>query len=356
MKEHVHLMSEGTMKRVMFYSPGDIRVEEAPIPEPGPGEVVIKNKVTLTCGTDVKTYKRGYRYEPPFGFGHEASGIVYAVGPGVENFHVGERVVAHNSAPCGHCYYCKRGDESMCEHLIQNQFENGAYAEYQLIPAPIVAMNMFHLPDSMSYKQAALLEPMACSVYGTANCPIEIGDYVVVNGCGPIGLGFVRMSYLRGAHVIACDMSASRLEAARKLGAFDTVKVDEVPDNIAAVKSLTPDGRGVDVAIEATGVPTVWEAAMHMARPAGFVLLFGGLKKGSEVKLDANLMHYAQLTVKGVFHTTPMYVNSTFELLKMGTFPEEIFVQNEYHIEDTEKAILEHASGAVIKNAIVYPG
>jgi len=348
-------MSENTMKRVMFYAPGDIRVEEAPIPVPGPGEVVIKNKVTLTCGTDVKTYKRGYRYEPPFGFGHEASGIVSAVGEGVEGFNPGDRVVAHNSAPCGHCYYCKRGDESMCEHLIQNQFDNGAYAEYQLIPEPIVRMNMFHLPETMSYKQAALLEPMACSVYGTAMCPIEVGDYVVVNGCGPIGLGFVRMSHLRGAHVIACDMSQARLDAAKKLGAVDTVKVDEVSDQVEAVKGLTPGARGVDVAIEATGVPSVWEMAMHMARPAGFVLLFGGLKKGSEVKLDANLMHYGQLTVKGVFHTTPMYVNSTFELLKIGTFPEEIFVQHEYRIEDTEKAILEHAAGAVIKNCIVYP-
>ena len=150
-------------------------------------------------------------------------------------------------------------------------------------------------------------------------------------------------------------MSAARLEAAKKLGAVDTVKVDEVEDQAQAVKDLTEDGRGVDVAIEATGVPSVWESAMHMARPGGFVLLFGGLKKGSEVSLDANLMHYSQLTVKGVFHTTPMYVHSTFEMIKMGQFPEEIFVQNEYSIDDTEKAILEHASGAVIKNAIVYP-
>lgn len=344
-----------TMKRVLFYAPGDIRVEEAPIPTPGPGEIVIKNKVTLTCGTDVKTYKRGYRYEPPFGFGHEASGVVAAVGEGVTDFAVGDRVVAHNSAPCGKCYYCKRGDESMCVDLIQNQFDNGAYAEYQLIPAPIVSMNTFRLPDDMSYKQAALLEPMACSVYGTANCPIEVGDYVVVNGCGPIGLGFVRMAYLRGAHVIAVDISDMRLEQARKLGAVDTYNPSsDDRDQAEVVKSFTPDNRGVDVAIEATGLAAIWESAMRMARPGGFVLLFGGLAKGSEVTLDANLVHYSQITIKGVFHTTPMYVNSTFELLKIGAFPEEIFVQNEYTIDETEKAILEHASGAVIKNAIVY--
>ena len=123
------------MKKIQFYAPGDIRVEEAEIPAPKAGEIVIKNEVTLTCGTDVKTYKRGYRYEPPFGMGHEASGVVYAVGEGVTGFKVGDRVVAHNSASCGTCYYCKKGQESMCVDLIQNQFTNGAYAEYQLIPS-----------------------------------------------------------------------------------------------------------------------------------------------------------------------------------------------------------------------------
>ena len=330
------------MKKVSFYAPEDIRVEEAPVPVPGPGEVVVKNKVTLTCGTDVKTYKRGYRYEPPFSMGHEASGIVEAVGEGVTKFKKGDRVVAHNSAPCGKCYYCKKGLQSMCPDLIQNQFKNGAYAQYQLIPKPIVEQNMFHMPDSMSYKQAALLEPLSCALYGTANVPIELGDTVCVNGCGPIGLMFIRMCYLRGARVIACDLSDVRLNLAKKLGAQE-------------VKDLTEDGRGVDAAIEAAGIPEVWSIAMNMARPGGFVLCFGGTKKGLTVPVDTTKLHYEQITIKGVFHTTPVHVNAAFEMLKMNAISADDFVQNEYQIEDIEKAILEHASGAVIKNAIVYP-
>ncbi len=344
------------MKKIQFYAPGDIRVEEAEIPVPEAGEIVIKNEVTLTCGTDVKTYKRGYRYEPPFGMGHEASGVVYAVGEGVTGFKVGDRVVAHNSASCGTCYYCKKGQESMCVDLIQNQFTNGAYAEYQLIPERIVKLNTFHIPEGMSYKQAALLEPLACALYGTEMTNFDLGDYVCVNGCGPIGLMFVRMCVLRGAHVIACDMTPERLALAKKLGAQEIINIKDLngKDQAEAVKELTPDARGVDAAIETAGLPEVWQIALRMARPGGEVLFFGGTKKGLEVPVDTTLVHYSQLTLKGVFHTTPQHVNAAFEMLKMGAISAEDFVQNEYCIEDTEKAIVEHASGKVIKNCIVY--
>ncbi|MBR0461976.1 MAG: alcohol dehydrogenase catalytic domain-containing protein [Erysipelotrichaceae bacterium] len=345
------------MKRIMFYAPGDIRVEEAPIPVPGPGEIVVKNKVTLTCGTDVKTYKRGYRYEPPFTMGHEIAGVVYAVGEGVTKFKVGDKVVPHNSASCGKCYYCKKGQESMCVDLIQNQFKNGGYAEYTLIPERIVNLNVFKMPEGMSFKQAALLEPLACALYGTEMTNFDLGDYVCVNGCGPIGLMFVRMCVLRGAHVIACDMTEERLAVAKKLGAQEVINIKELngKDQAEAVKELTPDGRGVDAAIEAAGLPEVWNIALHMARPGGEVLFFGGTKKGLDVPVDTTLVHYSQLTMKGVFHTTPAHVNAAFEMLKMNAITAEDFVQNEYDIEHTEDAIVEHSMGKVIKNCIVYP-
>jgi len=342
------------MKRIRFYKPGDIRVEEAEIPVPGPGEVVVQNKVALTCGTDVKIYKRGYRFEPPFDMGHEAAGIVYAVGEGVKKFKRGDRVVAHNSAPCNRCYYCKKGQHSMCSELLFANYESGAFAEYQKIPAPIVEQNMFRIPDGMSFKQAALMEPFACAVYGTSLMPIELGDTVCVNGCGPIGLMFVRLCYLRGARVIACDMSEFRLGVARKLGACHTVNINSVSDQAAAVRELTEDSRGVDVAIEAVGLPEVWSIAFNMVRPGGVVLCFGGTKKGLEVPIDTTKLHYEQITIRGVFHTTPLHVNAAFELLKMNAISAEDFVQNEYRIEDAEKALLEHAGGTVIKNAIIY--
>jgi L-iditol 2-dehydrogenase len=165
---------------------------------------------------------------------------------------------------------------------------------------------------------------------------------------------FVRMCYLRGARVIACDMSDVRLELARKLGAAETVNIKNVDDQAKAVRDLTGAGRGVDAAIEAAGLPEVWNIAIDMARPGGFVLCFGGTKKGLAVPVDTTKMHYEQITIKGVFHTKPCCVNAAFEMLKMNAISADDFVQNEYPIEKIEAAILEHASGAVIKNCIVY--
>ena len=291
---------------------------------------------------------------PPFPLGHEASGTVYAIGEGVTKFRVGDRVVSHNSAPCNECYYCKKGLHSLCEDLTLNNTKNSAFAQYQLIPERLVRQNMFHIPDNMNFKQAALLEPFSCAVYGVANLPIEQGDYVVVNGCGPIGLMFVRLLYLKGARVIACDMSKTRLETAKKLGAYNIVNISEVESQIEAVKVLTPEERGVDIAVEATGLAKVWELTTKTVRPGGFVLCFGGTKAGDKVGVDTKLMHYSQVTIKGVFHTTPLYVNQAFELLKMNVIDEKDFVQNEYKLDDLEKALIEHSKGGVIKNFITY--
>ncbi|WP_080848289.1 zinc-dependent alcohol dehydrogenase [Cytobacillus gottheilii] len=340
------------MKRVVYHGIQDLRLEETDIPVPSYGEVVVKNHVTLTCGTDAKMYMRGYRYQPPHLIGHEASGVICAVGEGVEKFKVGDRVVAHNTAPCHKCYYCKKGQHSMCIDLPSNL---GSYAEYQLIPKRIVEETMFLLPDDMDYKQAALLEPLACAVYGTSEVPIELGDTVVVNGCGPIGLMFIRLSYLRGARVIAVDMKENRLTLAKKMGAQEIVNISEDIDQVQEVRKLTEEERGVDIAIEATGVTAVWNMAFDMVRPGGTVLCFGGTKKDTTVTFDCTRLHYEQITVKGVFHTTPIHVHAAFELLKMNAITADDFVQNEFSIEETEQAILEHARGEVIKNCIIYP-
>jgi L-iditol 2-dehydrogenase len=199
------------------------------------------------------------------------------------------------------------------------------------------------------------MEPFSCAVYGIDNCPIHPGDVVVVNGAGPIGLMFARLAVISGAKVIVTDMMDNRLKLASKLGVWKTVNVDGLEDSVEAIKALTDNNRGCDVVIEATGIIDVWETSVKMARKGGFVLLFGGTKSNSILHVDSTLLHYSQITIKGVFHTTPLHVMTALELLKMGVISSEDFIQNEYKLEDLELAIREHASGKVIKNCIVYP-
>src|SRR5437899_5870442 len=173
-----------TMLAAMFYGPMDVRLEERPIPLPGEGEVLIQVAAATTCGTDVKTFRRGHPLlfqQVPAGFGHEVAGVIAAIGKDVTGFHEGESVVAANSAPCQYCFYCRRGRYSLCENLL---FLNGAYAEYLLVPERIVRQNLYHLAPRTSFIAAALTEPLACALHGVDACEIDRGDKVVILGSG----------------------------------------------------------------------------------------------------------------------------------------------------------------------------
>ncbi len=342
------------MKAAVLNKAEDLKIIDLEIPKANDGEIIMKVKSALTCGTDVKTFRRGHP-TIPFGenkvaFGHEGSGVVYEVGNGVSDFKVGDRIAAHNTAPCHSCYSCRVGDYSMCDNLYQMR---GTWAEYVKIPAQIVKENVFKIPDNMSHKQAALLEPLSCAVYGVDLSDIKLGDLVVVNGCGPIGLMMLKCAKLKGASVIACDFTDLRLETAKKLGADMIVDLKKVDDQVDAVRQLTPYSRGVDVAIEATGVPEVWEKNMKMARKGGMVMEFGGCKPGTTITVDTKLLHYSQLTIKGVYHTTPKHVGMAFELIKRGEFPEDIMINKSFKLENALEALLSHAKGEVIKNEII---
>jgi len=310
------------MKAAIFYGPGDLRIEDIREEAPGPGEVVVDVKAAATCGTDLKSYRRGHpKLFPvlPARFGHEFAGVVSAVGSGVTTFSLGMRVVAANTAPCGHCWACTLGRESLCENL---EFLNGAFAEQVVIPASIVARNTYELPDGLSFEAAAPLEPLATVVHGMAESGIALGDTVVVHGAGPIGLMFVQLATLRGATVISVDRSAWRLDEAKAAGATQIINLtgaDTADERIAAIKAATPHGRGADVGIEAAGLPEVWEQTVATLRPGGTAVLFGGPPKGSTFAVDTAAMHYNEYTLKGIFHHTPRHVETAIRLLGNGS-------------------------------------
>ena len=191
------------MMAAVLYGREHLEVEPVDVPKIDKGDVLVRVRAALTCGTDVKVFRRGYHARmivPPALFGHELAGDIVAVGDDVKGFRVGQRVVAANSAPCLECYYCKRGLENLCEDLL---FNNGAYAEYIRIPARIVKRNMYEIPTHVSYQDAALIEPLACVMRGLEETHVRPGDHIAVIGLGPIGLMFVRLAKIYGARVIA---------------------------------------------------------------------------------------------------------------------------------------------------------
>jgi L-iditol 2-dehydrogenase len=340
------------LRAAMFYAPKDVRMEDVPVPEPGPGEVLVRIHAALTCGTDVKSYKRGHPTlfkTMPSPFGHEFAGEIEAVGEGVDDWRPGMRVVAANSAPCNRCYYCKVGDQSMCEEL---EFLNGAFAEYIVVPSRIVDQNLFEIPEGVGFSRAALLEPLACAVHGVVRTPIELGDTVAVIGAGQIGLMFVRLATERGARVVCVDKSPDRLAVARELGAEQTIEAADGVDTIAAVREWTLEGRGTDVVIEAVGLPALWEQALEMVRKGGEVTLFGGAPSGTSIQVDTLLLHYSQITIRGIFHHTPHTVQTAFDLLRSGRVDPEPFISGVRPLEDIVAALESHGRQEGIKYEI----
>jgi len=321
------------MKAVVFYGIKDVRMEEIEVPEIGPSGVLVRIKAALTCGTDRKMYLRGHPlFKPPFVFGHEFAGDVVKIGDKVKGFPEGMRVVAANSAPCNRCFYCKIGRPSMCEDLTLRL--SGAFAEYVEIPAPIVKQNLLEIPSHVSYKEAALVEPLACVVHGIEESGIKLGDTVAVNGAGPIGLMYIQLAKLKGARVIATDIKEERLRMAQKLGADEVVNASRVDDQVQVVRDLTENKRGVDVAIEAVGLPEIWEKTIKMARKGGMVNLFGGCASGTRITIDTKLLHYSEITIKGVFHHTPQYVKRALNLISQGSINTDSLITDEFPLSN----------------------
>jgi L-iditol 2-dehydrogenase len=250
-------------------------------------------------------------------FGHELAGTVEFVGEGVTKFVLGDRVVPLNSAPCDACFFCKNGQQNLCDDLI---FNNGAYAEFIRIPDRIVEKNTLPVPAEMPLEHAALTEPLACVMRGLEESSARAGQTAIVLGAGPIGLLFIHAASLLGLHVIAVVKRADQVATAKRFGAMQVLRIVEVDDPIAAVRALTPEGRGADVVFEAVATPEAWHWAVKMVRKGGVVNFFGGPPAGTSVSLDTNLIHYSDLTLKASFHHTPATVRSAFALLQSGRF------------------------------------
>jgi L-iditol 2-dehydrogenase len=296
------------MRALVFHGPGDLRVEQVPRPEPREdGDVLVQVEVALTDGTDAKAFRRGHPVllgPPPAPFGHEFCGIDTATG---------RRVVAANSAPCGACAPCARGQETLCESLLP--LLNGAYAELLLVPARIARTTLLRVPAGLEPEVAAMVEPLACCLRGVEVAGVQPGDTVAVMGLGAIGLMLCACIADAGATPVGVGSRASRRALAPSFGA------------------VLADGHGADVVIEAAGTVEAWETALGLVRPGGTVLAFGGLPRDVHVAVDPYRIHYEEVRLLGAFHHTPRHVRAALAFLSSGAWPFERLVTHRVGLE-----------------------
>ncbi len=318
------------MKAATLYGKEDVRVEELTPRRLEPGEVRIQIEASLTCGTDLKVFKRGYHASmivPPAVFGHELAGVISEVREPERpdepfTWEAGERVTVANSAPCGTCFYCQARQENLCDDLL---FLNGAYAESIVVPARLVRKNLLRLAPGTAFRDAALMEPLACVVQGLADLSPRAGQRMLVIGTGPIGLMFIALGKHLGCAVSAAGRGQTRLEVARRLGAEAVLDAAQTQDLLGTPAS----NARFDIVVEAVGKPETWEAATRLVRKGGKVNFFGGCPSGTTVSLDTARVHYSNLTLLASFHHTPATIRRALGFIESGVIRALDFVDGE---------------------------
>jgi L-iditol 2-dehydrogenase len=315
------------MKAAVLHGQEKIQIEEIAPFALKPGEVRIRIEAALTCGTDLKVFKRGYHAKmivPPAVFGHELSGVILEVARDIRDWKTGDRVVVANSAPCGECFYCKTGRENLCEDLL---FLNGAYAESIVVPARLVQKNLLRLKPETDFRDAALTEPLACVVQGVEDLKLSAGQNVLVIGAGPIGLMFIALAKNLGCNVTVAGRRAARLEAAKNLGASQVIDIGDGRNLFSKIRGESKIS--FDAVIEAVGKPETWETAVQLVRKGGTVNFFGGCPSGTKVSFETEVIHYSNLTLLASFHHTPRTIRRALEFIETGVILAKDFVDGE---------------------------
>lgn len=321
------LPADRRMRAAVLHGAEDIRMEEIPIPHPGPGEVLARVDVASVDFTDRKVYLRGSHpmIKLPGLFGHEWAGTIVEVGRGAEGrWHPGDRVAAANSAPCppgadAKCRQCRRGRLSMCEDI---QYLNGAFAPYILVPSRLASVNLYPVPAECPLDRVVFTEPFACALQAVRRIPIHSLDSVAVLGAGPMGLFLVNaLRHRLGPDqiVVSLDHLEDRLVVASAMGASHTVNSRGRPAAEALREAIgRPDA---DVVIEAIGAVETHREALDLVGRGGMLVSFGGVSPGQVLPLDLGRLHYEEIAIQPIYHHTPVDVAEAVRRLVAGEVP-----------------------------------
>jgi L-iditol 2-dehydrogenase len=332
----------------VLYAPHDIRIEERPLPQPGPREVLVEVRAVGVCGSDVHYYEHGrigsYVVRQPLILGHESSGVIRAVGEGVSKDRIGERVAIEPGVPCGVCRQCRAGRYNLCPDVrfFGTPPIDGAFTNYVTILADFA----YPLPDQLSDDEGALIEPLSVGLWACRKAKLQGGDHVLVTGAGPVGLLAMKVALALGAaEITITDVSPQRLEVAHRLGATRTVHV--------AKESLVAMGLEADALIECSGNSNALKDGMRSLRPAGTVVAVG-MGPGEEATIPLSLLQNRELLLTGTFRYANTY-RDAIALVASGRIDLKPIITGHYSLEEAERALQATRSDPANIKSVVVP-
>ncbi len=339
------------MRVAVLAAPRRIELRDEPSPSAPDGGIVVRVRAALTDGTDLKTYRRGHPKMPmPARFGHEFSGDVAAVGSGVTAFAPGDAVMCVHTAPCGSCFWCRHGQEELCEELMPTMLL-GAYADCIAVPKRVVDRNCFVKPPGVSYSEAAFLEPLSCVVHSLAMLAPARGASVAILGNGGFGILHALLLARRGVDAMLFGRNAARLQLARDLG-LQSIDTRSMPIGEAILERT--GGRGADAVIESTGTAEMWESAPSFVRRGGTVSFYAGLPGDARVSFLAARLHYDEVRLIAPFHFTPEDVRAAYDLIAAHALPLSRLISQQYPLAEIATVFRDLDAGVGLK-ALIEP-
>jgi L-iditol 2-dehydrogenase len=343
---------EKTMKVAMYYKNDDVRVEEHPIPELGPSDLLVKTEVCGLCGGETMEWYLAKR--APKVLGHEPTGTVVATGPGENTFKEGDRVFAHHHVACMSCHYCHRGRFTLCEQFSKTSLMPGGFAEYFRVPAVNARHDTLLLPGNVSFEEGTIIEPMACALKGIKQTPIHPGDTIAI-----IGLGFMGMCYLQliklshSGKIFGLDFSEWRLEKARSFGATYTIQPN-LENPVEKLKDLN-NGLGADVVFVVAPSLSAWETGLALCEK-GAALHYGAPPPpGTEWVVDPTSLYFSEVQINSSFSANHIDTQAVLDLLAAKRINAESLITHRFGLDGVGEAINLHLSADNSLKSLIYP-
>jgi L-iditol 2-dehydrogenase len=324
------------MKAVQYYSNSDVRVVEVPRPHAGAGELLVRVHACGVCASDVMEWYM--RPRAPLFIGHEPAGSIAEVGPGVAGFAPGDRVFIHHHVPCLECHHCRRGHQTLCATFKRTRLDPAGMAEFVRVPAEQVALDVLKLPDSMSFEQATLIEPIGCCVRALDRSEIVAGDCVAIVGAGFNGLAMAALARRWGAErIFVADRIAGRLDLARAFGADAVCNVD-AEDAAEALRACN-DGRLADVVIVAVGKLPALQLGLGLAGPGTTVMLFAPSDPDTVLELAPNRLFFDEISLRASYSCGPQDTRRALALLEERALDAAQLISHRFPIEQAGQAL-----------------